>query len=304
MTDEQWYDGIAPEGEENTAVRESLGKFETTEAFFEAFNKGQAGLDADWRDGIAGDDAKFKSTLERYSTPADLGNAFREQRATISSGNYNLEPAEGADDETIAAYREANGIPAEAAGYMDNLPEGLVIGEQDAEYMGDFMGVLHGLHAPPKYAHAVIEWYNGFSEQVQDEMAAEDATQHQEAEGQLRSDWGTDFQVNMNLITSFLDNFGEKAKEQMMNGRYPDGRAFMNDPDVLKAIAQVQRTLNPITQMTPPGGDPMQTLKDEKAGLEKFMREHRDEYFKDQAKQDRLGELIQIELDHKNRSAA
>lgn len=302
MTDEaQWYDGIAPESEENTAVREGLGKFDDAGAYFEHVN----GLEnRDFRAELAGDDDKFKSTLERYSTMADVGNAFREQRATISSGNYSQEPAEGADDATLAAYREEHGIPAEPAGYLENLPEGLVIGEQDAEYMGDFMGVLHGLHAPPKYAHAVIDWYNGFAEQVQDEMASADATHHEEAEGQLRTDWGTDFQVNMNLVTSFLDNFGEKAKEQMMNGRYPDGRAFMNDSEVLKAIAQVQRTLNPITQMTPPGGDPMQTLKDEKAELLKFMKEHRAEYFADQAKQDRLQQLNQIELDHKNRTAA
>lgn len=303
MTDEgNWYDSIAPEGEDTVAAREALGKFETAGDYLEHVS----GLEnANWRDAFAGDDAKFKSSLERYSTQADLGAAFREQRATISAGQYQQPPAEGADEKTVAAYREANGIPAESAGYMENLPDGMVVGEEDAEYMGDFMGVLHGLNAPPQYAHAVIEWYNGFSEKVQDEMAAEDATQHQETEGQLRTDWGTDFQANMNLVGTFLEtNFGKEAKDQMMNGRYPDGRAFMNDPAVLKGIAEVQRKIDPITQITPPGGDAMQTMNDEIAEIEKVMREDRPRYNKDEQMQARLRELYDIRTQHERKTAA
>ena len=80
-----------------------------------------------------------------------------------------------------------------------------------------------------------------------------------------------------------------------MNGRYPDGRAFMNDPKVLEGIAAVQRKLDPVSRLTPPGGgSALQSLTDEIAEIEKFQKEHRAEYFKDEKKQERLRELYDI----------
>jgi hypothetical protein len=54
-----------------------------------------------------------------------------------------------------------------------------------------------------------------------------------------------------------------------------------------------------MTRLIPPGGDPSLALNDEIAELEKFQKEHRTEYFKDEVKQERLRELYQIRIDHK-----
>lgn len=160
-----WQESMAGD---NLERLESLNKYETQDAFFEHYD----GIDnKNWRDDFAGDDDKFKSTLERFSTPAEMGTAYREAQGLIRSGSAKAPPAEGATDEDIAAFRAANGIPAEASGYMDNLPDGLVIGEADREIMGDFMGVLHGMNVDPKVGHAVIDWYNNFAEDQQDQLA-------------------------------------------------------------------------------------------------------------------------------------
>ena len=298
-----WHESISDGNEERA---EALGKFESADAYFESTAASATELETlqnkNWRDDFAGDDDKFKTTLERYNTAADLGNAFREQKATISAGKFREPLAEEATEDDIKAYREANGIPMEAKGYMENLPEGLVVGEEDQEVMGDFMGVLHGMNVDPKVGHEIIKWYNGFAQSEQDAQAEMDAEQHQETEDALRTEWGADYRANINLAGAFLEsNFGEEAKEQFMNGRYQDKRGFMNDPAVLQVLAGLQRKLDPVTQIHPPGGgDPVETVQEEIATINKFMREHRTEYNKDQKMQDRLGELIQMELDHKN----
>lgn len=274
----------------------ALGEFKTSQDFANHFFTTR---DADWREPIAGDDKKFLSTLQRYDKPGDLGNAFREQRTTISTSQMQKPLGDDPTEDDVKAYREANGIPLEAVDYLKNLPDGLVVGEDDTEYMSDFMGVLHGLNAPPKYAHAVIKWYNGFAESQQDAQAELDNQQSTETNDLLRTDWGSDYRANINLVNGMIAaTFGKEAAEQLLNGRYQDGRAFMNDPAVLKGFAEIARKLNPIMEIGPPGTDHSTTMNDEIAELEKFMRDKRTEYNKDEKAQARLRELYDIRTKH------
>lgn len=275
---------------------ESLQKFDSTEKFFEHYD---GMTNRNWRDEYAGDDDKFKSTLERFSTPADMGSAYREAQGLIRSGQASAPPAEGASEEDVKAFREANGIPLEASGYMDNLPDGLVIGEEDREIMGDFMGVLHGMNVDPKVGHAVIDWYNQFAEQQQDDLAENDTVHHQETEDQLRQTWGPDYRANINLVGSLIDStFGKEFKQVILNARDPDGRAIMNIPGILEGLAELSRKVNPIAQLAPSGGDPALTLNSEIAELEKFMREERKAYNNDETAQARLRQLYDIRIKH------
>ncbi len=300
--DGNWYDGmIEGEGALKEEQIDILKGFETQTDFATKYFEL---TDKNWRDDFAGDDDKFKSTLERFATPLDMSAAYREAQATISSGRHKELPGEGATEDDIKAYREANGIPLESAGYMDNLPEGLVVGDDDKELMADFMGALHKVNAAPEIGHAAIEWYNNFAEEQQDAIAEVDSQQHQEATDALRTEWGSDYRANINMAGAFLERvFGKDAKDAMLNGRYADGRAFMNNAEVLMGMAAEQRRFDPATQLTPPGGDAQKTLNDEIAELEKYMSEKRTEYFKDQKAQDRLKQLYEIRLQHEKKVA-
>jgi len=282
---------------------EFLKSFDTQDALIES---AQTAQNVNWRDAFAGDDDKFKSQLERYSTPGDLGKAFREQRATISSGNLSPKPDENATPEDLAAFRSANGIPAEPTGYLENLPEGLVLGEEDKEIFEDFAGAMHEMNVEPSVMHKVIDWYNGFAEDQQDAMAEMDNSHHQETEDALRTEWGTDYRANINLVGSLIEStFGEENASAILNARDADGRALMNIPGVLEGLASIQRQLNPVARIAPATGrTPDQTLEDEITELEKFMREDRDKYNKDEKSQARLRELYQIRIDHEARKTA
>ena len=279
---------------DNAERAEALKAFGTADEFFASHD---ALANKDWRKDLAGDDDKFLSTLQRYNAPTDLGNAFREQKQMISANKIQAPLGEEATDEDRAAYREQNGIPSESAGYMENLPEGLVIGDDDKEIFGDFMGVLHGKNVAPDIAHDIIGWYNGFAEQQQDAQAALDTEQSTAANDQLRTEWGSDYRANINLVTGLIAaTFGTEASEQILSGRYPDGRAFLNDPNVLKGFAELARKVNPVMEM---GGDhhtAQQSLNDEIGEIEKFMRTNRTDYMRDEPKQARLRELYDIRI--------
>lgn len=292
--DGNWYDAMAGE---DAARIEVLKEFDTPEAFY---NSHQAMTDRNWRSAIAGDDEKFATTLERFENEGAFGNAFREAQQTISAGKYKEAlPEDGATEEDVKAYREANGIPFEATGYLENLPEGLVIGEDDAPIAEVFMNALHSVHAPPGVAHALLSQYNTFAEETQTARTDLDTEQAREATDALRESWAGDYRANINMVGAFLENtFGKDVKEQLLNGRFEDGRAFMNDPKVMQGLAAAQRALDPMTQIVHPGGDPQKTLNDEIAEIETFMAEHRTAYNKDNGKQARLRQLYQIRIDH------
>ena len=293
-----WYEPLL--GENPAAERvEALSAFDTPQAFFD---KHDELTNANWRDQFAGEDDKFKTTLERYSTAADLGKAFREQKATISSGQLSAPLPEGATEDDVKAYRTERGIPLEATGYLENLPNGLVVGDEDKEIMTDFMGALHSENVPPSVAHKAIEWYNGFAEQQQDQLAELDHEHNTETEEALRSSWGSDYRANINLVSGLIDStFGADIKDAILNARDGEGRAIMNIPEVVQGLSDLARKVNPIAQIISPKNDPVATLNDEIAEIEKFMRTNRKEYNADQKKQDRLLELYDIRIQHDNR---
>lgn len=301
--DGNWYDTMAPEGDENSARREMLGAYDTQEAFFDAHH---AAVNSDWRKEIAGDDDKFASKLSRFTDPAAFGTAYREAEQKIRAGDLPPSvPGEGATDEDIAAYRTEIGVPLEAKGYLENLPEGLVIGENDQEMMLDYMGALHAMNAPPEYAHKTIEWYNNLEERMQEQRYDEDTEQARTATDTLRNDWGTDYRTNINLISGLLKStFGEEAADMLTNGRYNDGVGFFNNVDVMKGFAEIARKVNPTAPLIPNDQTQMQALEDEISAIEARMGNDRAAYNKDNKAQARLRELYDIRLKADEANAA
>lgn len=292
LNDGNWYDTFAGEDDPR---RETLSQFDSFDSFLEDYNKAR-----DWRSAVAGDDEKFKSTLERFDSPQAFGNSFREAQQKIRSGQLKSDLPADATEDQITEYRRANNIPLEADGYLKDLPDGLVVGDDDKELMMDFMGALHSANADPRIAHKAIEWYNDFAEKQQEAIAELDAQQSRETTDILRDPedgWGKDFRTNMNLVNSLLDTaFGKEAKDQLMNGRYQDGRGFMNDPAVLRGLANLARQINDVAPLIAQDPDQLKSLHDEIEQLETYMKTKRSEYNKDTKAQERLRELYDLRL--------
>jgi len=165
---------------------------------------------------------------------------------------------------------------------------------------------MHEMNVEPAVMHKVIDWYNGFAEDQQDAMAELDNGHHQETEDQLRTEWGTDYRANINLVGSLIETtFGEENASAILNARDAEGRALMNIPGVLEGLANISRQLNPVAQLAPRTDRTAdQTLEDEIGELEKFMKDDRKAYNKDEKSQARLRELYQIRIDHEARKTA
>jgi hypothetical protein len=290
--DGNWYDGIAGEGDAHT---EMLKGYDSSDAFISEFNEMKG---RDWRTEMAGDDAKFKGQLERYATPRDFGTSWREQNAKISAGIKPGELAENATEDDIKAFRESNGIPAEAAGYYETLPDGLVLGEDDKPMADVFMDALHSTNASPAVAHALISKYNDAMEQSQEAQVELDIEQSKAATDELRNIWQNDYRTNINAVQKFLSReLGEEGKKDLLNGRFEDGRGFMNNTKLLEMFARVERQIDPLVALNRPAGENAeQSMTAEIAEIEKFMKDHRAAYNVDEPKQARLRQLYDLRM--------
>ena len=304
-TDDTWKDAIAGDGDDRDARMTALADFDSPTALFDS----QQGLaNANWRDPFVPEgDEEFGTQMERFSAPADFSKSFREQQTTLSSRPTLAAPGEGATDEDIVAFRETNKLPAEVGDYLKDLPDGIVLGETDMAIAEHFMGAMHGQYATKEMGNALLSAYSKFQEQVQTDQAALDATQHQETTDELRAEWGTDYRTNINIVHGYLEGMlGKEGKEELINGRYPSGRGFMNNPAVLKGLAIRGREYDPAAAAGIPsaGADAVTTMNDEIAEIEKLMRTDRRAYNADQKMQDRLVELYDIRIEHEKKVKA
>ena len=223
----------------------------------------------------------------------------------IRSGQLQEPLPEDATEDQIKEYRRANNIPLEPEGYLKDLPEGLVIGDEDKAIVEDVVARMHGKNASPEIVHEMLGWYNDFAEQTQAEMAEIDTQQQQETLTELKDKWGADYTNNMNLINGMLKSvFGQEALDNLTNGRYGDGRGFFNDPKIMEGMATLARLHNPHGKPIPNDVTALQATEDEIAEIEKFMRTNRADYNKDEKMQARLLELYDIRLRAKGEDAA
>ncbi len=282
-----WRAEIA--GDDSEAM-ESLKGFETPADLGKAYLETSR---ADWRTEFAGDDEKLQNKLSRFATKQDFGKSYWEAQEKISKGQASKPLAEDASDEDKAAYRESLGIPADPKGYLENLPDGLVVGDDDREIMEDFMGALHSIDAPPAVAQKAVAWYNDFAEKQQDLTQQRDQEMMDETATVLRDEWGGDYRANMNLVKTLVTGtFGESA-DAILNARGPDGAALMNNPEILKAFSQLSREINgPATLMPTNTSNPAQGAQDRLVEIKKQMQENPTAYFKDEAVQKEYRDLL------------
>ncbi len=234
-----------------------------------------------WRELYAGEDPKMLARLQRYASPKAAIDALVAAQNKISSGELRAPLPPNATAEQIAAYRQQAGIPEKPEGYFEKLPDGLVIGAEDKPLFDSFAKGLHELNADPKIAQYAVKWYSDFQEQQLAKTAETDLTQKASAEDALRAEWGNDYRLNINHISSFLSSAPEGVGEILANARGPDGKALLNDPNTVRWLAQVARELNPVGALLPGSGEnPMQGIEARKAELTKMMGDRSSAYWK------------------------
>ncbi len=297
----QWFDAF-DDIKSDPKLAETAGKYQSPAEALKAIG----GWGENWRESIAGDNADLGKALQRYTTPKAVAEALVAAQEKIRTGQHKQPLPANANEQEIKAYREAHGIPETAEAYLEKLPDGLVIGDEDRPIFESFVKTLHAQNADPKIAHAAVKWYNEFVEEQQAQVAENDAGHKAESEDALRAEWGGDYRANVNVVETYLGTMPAEAAEALRGARGPDGRLLLHTPAVMQALAQSARELNGVVTITGiEGSVPAEKLDEAIAQIEKFMRTNRADYNKDEKLQAKLRGLYEarVKRDSKSRAA-
>lgn len=250
----------------------------------------------DWRQRLAGDDEKALDQLKRFASPADVYKSNIELRKKLSTVKTVDELPEDATEEDIKAWRERNGVPMEAKGYLENLPDGLVFGEEDEAVLDGFLEKMHSSNVPPSVVNQALEWYKDFNEQEVTAQIEADKQVRAQAEDSLREEWGNEYRANLNAISNFLDTAPEGVKDNLMGARLADGTLFGDSPEALSWLLNLSNEFNPAGVITSNTGKDIATsIEDELDEISKIRRSDPDKYWRDEKMQARERELYEAQ---------
>ena len=255
----------------------------------------------DWRDVMAAGDEKERKRLDRFRSPVDVYKSARELEKKMSSGDVKAKLAADATEEQITAWRKDNGIPEKPEGYLEKLPAGLVIGDDDKPMLEGYLAEVHGANASPEVVAKTLDWYYRQQEVAAEAQVDADKVFKQSAEDALRAEWGAEYRGNVNSIMSFLDaapptDDGIPLKGLLMGARLSDGTLLGNNPTALKWLASLAQEANPAGFIAPGAGTSQaDSVAAEIAKIEGVMRTDRKTYDKDEKMQARLRQLYDAE---------
>lgn len=253
----------------------------------------------DWRVQMAGGDEAAAKRLSRFKSPAGVLKSYLSLEHRMSSGEMTSKLAPDASSEDVTAWREANGIPSEASKYLENLPDGLTIGDDAKERVMDFAGKMHELNAAPEIVQAAIAWNEAQVVADAEKRAEADATFVRDAEDVLRAEWGGEYRMIMSGIESLLDSGpaladGTSLKDAFIGGRLADGRPITASPEMLQWFADMVTQVNPAAFITPGSTSPnIDSIDARIAEINNMMKTGRAAYFDNSAIQEEYRGLLE-----------
>jgi hypothetical protein len=243
-----------------------------------------------WRQSLAGEDRAALRTLERFPDPPALWKSYQSMRTKLSSGEARVLPA-NATPEQQAQWRLENGIPESWDRYDVALEDGLQIGETDRPLVNQYLEVAHRLNHTPEQVNANVGWYFAAVRQQEETIADANLNARTECEAELREDWGPEYRATLNGIASMLDGAPDGVKQSLLAAKNVDGTNLLNQPGVMRWLAELSRELNPVATVVGAGGGQLVGIEDEIAQIEEVMKENRAKYNGDERMQERLRKL-------------
>lgn len=241
-----------------------------------------AAWDANWRETYAKDDAAKLNVLKRFTSPGAALDALFSAQQKIRSGDLKAALPKDTTPEQLAAYRAENAIPEKPDGYLEKLPDGVKVEADDKPIIEPYLKVFHDENVSPALAHKLLAVRNAEHERMIEARVTADQTEKTATEDALRSEWGNDYRGNINGIHGMFNGMGADVTEALLQARTPDGRALFNDPNVLKAFAQLSRELNPSASIVPAGGGALEGkgVEDRLTQIEGLMGDRNSAYWK------------------------
>lgn len=246
---------------------------------------------ADWQTKLAGEDKEALKTLSRFTDPTALWKSYQAMRQKMDSGELKAPLAKDAKPEEVAAWRKANGIPEAPDKYEIALADGLVIGEADQPLVKNYLEAAHGLNHTPEQVNANLNWYFNTVRQQEELVSNANLQARTECEEALRAEWGPEYRATLNGIGSMLEGAPDGVRQALLSAKMVDGTNVLNQPSVMKWLAQMSRELNPVATIVGVGASNAQGIEDEIKQIEDVMKNDRPKYNADEKMQERLRKL-------------
>jgi len=258
-----------------------------------------------WREELAGGDQAKLNILKRYDSPSAFAASGFELRGKMDRGELKAPAAPlpaNATDEQKAAWREAQGLPKDAAGYLAavKLSDGLVMGESDKPLVEGFIkdvAIETGLSSDA--ANRAVDWFFKQQETVKQQQLQQDGQFKQTALVELGQEWGKDFTANNNAVTGLINTLPEAIRDRLLTARTPEGRTLGDDPNFNRAMLMLAKQINPAAAVLPAAaGGGLTGVETRVAEIEtKYMRAPQgtpewNQYWKSEAMQNEYRELL------------
>lgn len=191
----------------------------------------------DWRERLAGDDAKELARLKRFASPENYLTRTKGIENQLRAGLLKPVLSSDAGEPEVAEYRKAHGIPAEATmeGYGLKFSEGYQPSETDKADATAFLTEMHKGSVPAATVQQVWTTYLGLQEKAEQQLhdAAQKLTVDQKAE--VRAEMGRDYDRNMKLGNGFLaTHLGEEKAKVLTALPLANGTLLGDSPDFVR----------------------------------------------------------------------
>lgn len=178
------------------------------------------------------DDLKTNEGLTKFATIGELGKSYIELDGKLD-GTIRV-PGENATDAERASFYNSLGRPEQPDGYKfdePKLPEGI---EYDAKAVQDFREFAHKHGLTQGQASAVHDLYHQMFSAGITEYEGVVAKQREEAETELKKEWGDKFDGNIELAKRALKQFGGDEVVAFM-----DQSGLGNNPLIVKLFNRI-----------------------------------------------------------------
>lgn len=204
----------------------------------------------DWRSSFP-ENLRLDPTVQKYRTPDEAAKALVSQQEMLGRALF-LPKAEPGTEEYLSGMQkvyERLGRPETADKYEFKAPEGKTL---EPEIQKRFGAAFHKAGLSQEQAAEVVAEYWRSVEYAEQVRAGQEARSYEDGRKSLYAEFGAATENVLLGAKRFFDHFGagafggeagEKAWEQIMDARLPDGSRLANSPYILAAFHEAGKRI-------------------------------------------------------------
>ena len=199
-----------------------------------------------WRDRIT--DKQLKTFSERFTTEEELAKAAFQFRQQLS--NAITLPGKGATEEDIKEFRKKLGVPDTHDDYKIDFPDDLltyVDAEEGKNTVNQIKEILHKAGATKDVAENIggqlLDVIKNAYISDEEEKEREIKTHFEDAERNLKKEWGGDYEINIRYADRAIKQFGDDEFMRLLDAAKIDGISAGNHPAFSRVFATIGRQM-------------------------------------------------------------